>query len=713
MSHHRTRSTAALLLVACLVLPAVAAAQASRPEEIAYPPLPELKLPRPQEVVLDNGMVVMLIEDHELPLVEGVAVIRTGGRWEPADQLGVAQLTGTVLRSGGTAAMSADDLDDFLEGRGASVETTIDVDSGSATLSSLAEDFPQVLQVFADVLRRPAFAADRLAVAKSQLNGSIARRNDSPQGIVFREITQIVYGESSPYARDPSYQTVAGIDRDDLVAWHQRYFHPERVILGLVGDFDSAEALALVRQAFGDWPRGAGGDDPEAGWDQDPAPGIYYVEKNDVTQSNIAIAHLGIRKDDPDFYAVEVMNNVLGGSASSRLFSEVRTRQGLAYGVSGSVGSEYDRPGMFLMWMSTKTESTGAGIDALLAEARRMTGEPPSDAEVEKAKEAILSSFVFNFDSPRKTLIQQLTFKYFGYPADHMEQYRRGIEAVTPELVRRAAERHIHPERFAILVVGPDSGMDKPLSSYGEVQPVDISIPEPPAERQATSDESRARGAELIARAVEAMGGGERLDAVDVLRYRGEVDQQTPQGEVTVGVDVTLDLEGRRIRQEASLPFGRMVMVVSGDDRFVHTPQGVIEMPAAQADELSKSLVRDPVPLLQRRAEAGFEAAAVGAGEVAGTAVEQVQVALDGELVTLGVDPDSGRVLSAAYRGRGPGGAPAEVVETYSDFRPVDGLTLAFTSERSVDGEVQGSARVETTEIDPPLDEATFRRPGP
>lgn len=456
-----------------------------RPEEIAFPPLPEFEIPEPRRFELDHGMVVLLIENHELPLVRAVALVRTGDRLEPAGKVGLADVTGTVLRTGGTERMGPDELDDFLESKAAVVESSIGEDQGRVTLSSLAEDFPEVFRVFADVLRRPAFAPDRIEVALTQARAGVARQNDNPQSILFRELRERVYGPESPYARTPTFATLAAIERGDLVAWHARDYRPDRVILGLSGDFESEAALELVREAFGDWRPPAGSEPApptaEAPYREEPSSGVFVAEKGDINQSNLALGHLGILKSHPDFYALEVMNEILGGSMTSRLFSEVRTRKGLAYAVSGRVGSDWDHPGLTYVFTTTKVETTGEAIRALLDEARGMVERPPSDEEVTRAKRAILSSFVFRLDSPREVLEQQLTFEYFGYPLDWLSTYRDRIEAVSAEEVRRVAVRHLRPEDFSIVVVGPSEGREVDLSTFGPVQELDISIPPPPA----------------------------------------------------------------------------------------------------------------------------------------------------------------------------------------------------------------------------------------
>jgi zinc protease len=451
-------------------------AQVSRVGDLRYPPLAAFEIPRPERVVLDNGLVVLLLEDHELPLVEATALVRSGSRLDPPAKAGLAELASTVLRTGGTERLPSDQLDDWLESRAASIEATATEDSARVTLSALAQDFPDVLRVLADVLRRPAFDNARLEVERNQAVAGVARQNDQPNQILFREFQKIVYGPDSPYAVSATLASLRAIRRDDLVQWHRQSFHPDRIVLGLVGDFRTADAVRLVREAFGDWSRGPRATAPEAPYRTRPTPGVFWVEKADIAQSSLLIGHLGIRKDNPDFYAVEVLNNVLSGSFAARLINEVRTRKGLAYSVDGRVASDWDHPSIAYLYASTKTATTGAGIQALLDEAGGLRTRPPSAEEVDKAKQGILSSFIFNVDSKREVLSQQLALEFFGYPLDWLSRYRAGIEAVTVEQVREAAVRQLRPEDFTIFVVGPAEGRDRPLTDFGKVTPVDVTI---------------------------------------------------------------------------------------------------------------------------------------------------------------------------------------------------------------------------------------------
>lgn len=469
-----------LMLVSLLALPLLASAQAKRPDEIWFPPLREFDIPKPKRVELPNGMVLMLLEDRELPLINATVFVRTGAVLEPEDKIGLASLTGTVLRSGGTTSRAPEEINDFLENRAASIETGIGTSSGSASLNVLKDDFPEVLELFVDILRNPRFDEMRLMIAKNQVNSMIARQNDDPMGIMSREFTELIYGGESPYARRATYATVANISREDLIEFHGKYFHPNNFVMGIVGDFDADKMAEKITEAFGAWEAGPAAPELVGNYKQRVEPAVYYIPKEDMTQSGIVMGHLGMRHDDPDYFAVKVLNEVFSGGFAARLFSRIRSDQGLAYSVRGAVGSSWDHDGIFRMSMTTKVGTTGEGIEALIREARNLGTEPPTEEEVERARESILNSFVFNSDSSSDVLGQQLVFEYYGYPLDWLDRYQQAIREITVEDVRRAAEKHLHPDKMAILVVGPSEGHDRPLTDFGPVSEIDISIPPPP-----------------------------------------------------------------------------------------------------------------------------------------------------------------------------------------------------------------------------------------
>ena len=448
-------------------------------QQISIPKLPAFHPAQPKRIQLPNGMVIFLQEDHELPTIDGTARIRGGERSVPANKTGLTDIYGEVWRTGGTKSKTGDQLDDYLEQRAARVETNGGVDSTTVSWSCLKEDFDDVFRVFVDLLENPEFRSDKIEIAQKGMYDGISRRNDESEQIAGREAAKLVYGANNPYARVAEYRTVAAITRQDLVEWHGKYVHPNNIILGVVGDFDSAKMEARLREAFASWPRGQAAGDSEI--KLEPArPGYYQVEKTDVNQSQIQMVAAGITRKSPDYFAVSVFNEAFGGGFSSRLFNDIRTTKGLAYAVGGGVGTSWDHPGMLRLMVSTKSKTTIVSIQALDEEIADLPKRPIDDKEIKRAKDAILNSFVFRFDSPAKVLQEKMAYEFYGYPLDFLENFQQGIEKVTKEDVARVAAKYIHRDQMAVLVVGNVGEFDKPLSSLGTVNKLDIAIPAPP-----------------------------------------------------------------------------------------------------------------------------------------------------------------------------------------------------------------------------------------
>ena len=454
-------------------------AQAASWKEIPIPPLPAFHPVQPKRIALPNGMVIFLQEDHELPLIDGFARIRGGGRAVPGSKEGLIDIYGEVWRTGGTKTQNGDQLDDYLEQRAAKVETGGGIDSTTISWSCLKGDLDDVFKMFQDLLQNPEFRAEKIQIAKKGMYDGISRRNDDPGGIAAREAAKLAYGAKNPYARVAEYSTVAAVTRQDLVEWHHTYVHPNNIILGVVGDFDTAAMEARLRQAFASWTKGPIVKDPELAFN--PAkPGNYLAEKTDVNQSNIYMVGLGTTRKNPDYYAISVFNEAFGGGFSSRLFSDIRTTKGLAYSVGGGIGTGWDRPGMLRLVMSTKSETTGEAIQALDEEISDLAKKPITDEEIKRAKDAILNSFIFRFDSPGKVLQEKMLYEFYGYPLDFLENYQKEIGKVTKEEVARVAAKYMHRDQMPVLVVGNPGEFDKVFSSLGPVNKLDITIPPPP-----------------------------------------------------------------------------------------------------------------------------------------------------------------------------------------------------------------------------------------
>ena len=359
------RSALCTLLTAAVVLaqqsaPAPAAAQPKAPakgqvsatvtvpsyKSLKFGPAPEVKVPEIPSFTLANGMRVYLLENHELPLVGGFALVRTGNLFDPKDKIGLAELTGNVMRTGGTKSKTSEQLDEQLENMAASVEASIGESSGRVGFNALKENTDEVLAVFQDVLTNPEFRQDKIDLVKSQIKSGISRRNDEAGEILSRSFAEVVYGRDNPYAWRMEYQHIDNIRRDDLIAFYKRYFFPSNVILAVQGDFVTADMRAKLEKLFDSWTVKQEPVPPFPPVTAKPAPGVYLASKQDVTQTSFAFGHLGGELRDPNFPALSVMSNILGGSFSGRLFKNVRTRLGLAYSVSGGWGATLRSSGL-------------------------------------------------------------------------------------------------------------------------------------------------------------------------------------------------------------------------------------------------------------------------------------------------------------------------------------------------------------------------------
>lgn len=707
----RTRGPMLLSLAAwaaALTAPLPAASQATDWKQIAKPPLRPFQPQQPRRVALANGMVIFLQEDHELPLIGGVAQIRGGSREEPGEKAGLVTIYGQTWRTGGTKGRTGDDLDDFLESRAAKVETGGGLDATTISFDCLKGNLEEVFGAFVELLRQPEFREDKIALAKNLINTRISRRNDQPMQIVAREAQRLGYGAQSPYGRVEEYATVAAVTREDLLSWHRTSVHPNNIVLGLVGDFDPKVMEARLKKAFASWPKGPAAKKVEVAL-KDPRPGVYFVQKDDVNQSNIAMVHLGTRRDTPDFYALEVMNEVFGGGFAARLFSNVRSKKGLAYAVGGGVGMNFDHTGLFQLRMGTKSETTAAAIEALYEEIDNLHKTPATPEELARAKDTILNSFIFRFDSKEKVLREKMRYEFYGYPLDLLEGYRAGIEKIGAEDVARAAHKYVHKDKIALLVVGKAADFDKPLSTFGSITDVDITIPEPGAEKKASSSGSNAEGKSLLAKVIEGLGGAGPVQGVKAFRQKASMRAKTPQGEMVVEAE-SLTVLPDRMRQQVQTPMGTMTMVVSPEASFMSAPMGTEDMPVSRKESALKDLKTHPLYVAQHAEDPKLVVRAGGTETLGGVEAKILELSMDGAEAKWFVDAASGRILRSVSRAAGMGG-PGEQAVDYSDWRTVQGLNHPFKRQLTRNGEDAGSIEVREFEVNPPVDPKAFEKP--
>ena len=682
-------------------------------EGLVYPPLNQPQPPVAQRVELDNGMIIYLLEDHELPIVDISARIRTGAIYEPGDKIGLAAITGAVMRTGGTASKTGDELDEILENLAASVEVGIGDDSGTASMSVLKEDLDTGLAILADVLMNPAFREDKIELEKVQHRSAIARRNDDPGSITSREFGKLIYGADSPYARTTEYDTINGITRDNLVAFHAKYFRPNNTILGVLGDFNSEEILGKIREAFKGWQPAEIDLPDKPKVPEGMARRVALVSKDDVNQTNIRMGHVGWLRSNEDYPALVVGCQILGIGFSSRLVSSIRVEKGLAYSVGNNYGAGYDVPGVFLVACATKSESTVTATEAILAEVERMRVEEVSDEELKQAIDGFMNSSVFDYDSKGEILSRALRYAYYDYPQDFVEQLMAGIRNVTKSDVKRVVAKYMHPDQFAILAVGKASDFDKPLDSLGEVTEIDITIPSPspePVPEAGEGDVAKAR--EILAAAIDAHGGLENLKQVKTIVSIGEIVMSTPAGEMAIDGQVTVVLPGKA-RYDMTIPAMGMTMsrVLGEQSAWMASPQGTQTMPEVFAQEGRNELFRLNPRLLTYVSNADVAVQHLGEEDVNGKMADVVLVSdTPAGSIKLFIDQESKYIVKREFQALGQQGEPVQREEFPGDYRDIAGVKIAFSVVSIDNGEKAAEVTLSEVTINAEVDESIFEQ---
>ncbi len=642
-------------------------------KDLKFPALGAIRIPTVETYTLPNGMKVYLMEDHELPLVSGTAIVRTGNLFDPKDKVGMATLTGEVMRTGGTKSKTGDQLDEQLGDIAASVETSIGESSGSVTFSCLKENTDEVLGIFKDVMTTPEYRQDKIDLAKTQIRAGISRRNDQAEGIAQREFTDTVYGKDTPFGWREEYATIDRITRGDLLGFYHRYFFPANIMLAVRGDFDTAAMKAKLEKLFADWtvqqpavpafPKVAAA----------PPGATYLAVKKDVTQTFLVMGQRGGVFIDKDYPALEIMADILGGGFQSRLVQRVRTQMGNAYSVSASWGANYDHPGLFEIEAGTKSLSTVETLKAIREEVDRIRTTEVSEEELKSAKDTALNSLVFAFDTKAKTLGRMLTYEYYGYPKDFIQQYQKALTQVTRADILRVAKEHLDPAAFTIVAVGNPEDFGQSLDTLGRpVIAIDLTIPPPAPEKAPADAASIQKGKELLARAQQAVGGADKLAAIKDSTETAEFTLSPGAGGAVVK-ETDRWLAPSLFRQETILPGGKITSYWDGQHGWIANGQGSGMLAGAQLKQLQSDLLRLYFRLLLSDRIEGRVVNAVDDDtiEVSGAGGETARIIVDA----------NGMPITVLYDAINVSGPRVPVQEDYSDFRDVAGIKVPFASK--------------------------------
>jgi zinc protease len=457
-----TRHFAVAALAALLAAPAASQEIPARPDQLTFAPIAfEPPVARDHRVVLENGMVVFIAEDRALPLVNISITLQVGSWLDPPGQEGLASLTGSQIRRGGTKSLTAEELDERLDFLAAQASTGFGDTSGGASLNGLADNLDEALALFVEMLREPRFQQDRLDLAKEQSLQQMKKRNDDSADIEGREWNVLLCGENHFTNRFTTEASLGAIARDDLVAFHRKYVHPSHMIAAVSGAFDRADMLRRLEEAFADWPTTPPEVAPIPDTIGTAAPGLYRIEK-DVNQGRVSLGLPMVKRDHPDVYALEVMNDILGGSGfTSRITKTVRSNEGLAYSAGSGIRFGVWYPGRFRAGFQSKSPTVAWATELVLGEIRRIREESVTEEELTTIKSSLIESFPSNFNSKARSMGIFASDEYTGRDPEYWRTYRDRIGAVDAEDVLRVARAHLLPEKMIMLVVGRQADIDQ------------------------------------------------------------------------------------------------------------------------------------------------------------------------------------------------------------------------------------------------------------
>ncbi len=435
------------------------------PDQLSFPVL-EFRMPDIEKVRLANGIQLYLKEDNELPLVQVTALIGTGSITIPRPYAGFDWLFAETWRTGGSVNYAPAELEERLDQLAANLGASMGAYSSQLDLSVRAEDFGEGLVILADLLRRPGFSAASLELARLKAQENVRRQNDEPGAIAQRLLMASLYPEHA-LGDSPNQASLARIDRRQFVEFHDRYFVPNNLMLAVSGDFDRQELLHQLDGLLGDWPAQT--------LDQRQVPplspalaGMVQVVDKDLAQATILIGDVGLTKDNPDQYAVRVMNSILGGGGfNSRMMQEIRSNRGLAYSVYSYFQIGRRLPGPFIASTETRNDSVGRALQLMREIMQDMRSKPVSEAELRVARESLINSFVFGFDDSHAVVSQQMRLDLFDYPPDYLSRFRDRIATVDAEDVLRVAKTYLRPDRQQIVLVGDSRQFNDALAATG------------------------------------------------------------------------------------------------------------------------------------------------------------------------------------------------------------------------------------------------------
>jgi zinc protease len=434
----------------------------------------QVKLPRPQEADLPNGLHLIVLEDHRAPLVTFQLLVRgAGGYYDPANGAGLANFTAALMREG-TVRRTSQQISEALERMAATLTVSAGMSSPDATMSgsALAETFPEVMEIAADVLLNPSFADRELEIYKQRTGAQLVQQRSDPSFLASERFAQVVYGSHPASRVAPTPDALKGVTREQLAQFHKAHYVPDFAALAVAGDTTLAEVRTLVERYLNAWQR-AGVKEPVV---TDPPPlgpaRVYLVSRPDSVQTNLIVGTQAISRTSPEYDVLQVMNKIIGGGPTGRLFMHLREEKGYTYGAySQLVPARYR--GDWQASTQVRTEVTSPALRDLLADVAAMRDQPVPGNELQIAKRAMVANFALSLESPQQVLGYYTTRWLYKLPADYWDKLPERVMAVTPAQVQAASQKYLEPARVQIVAVGDASKIRAELVTYGTLEVYD------------------------------------------------------------------------------------------------------------------------------------------------------------------------------------------------------------------------------------------------
>ena len=698
------------------------------PTEKPPRPLParQSSFPAYQIRTLPNGLQVVAVSHHEQPAVSLRLLIRAGGSQDPANKPGVAYVAASLLDQG-TTTKNAEQIASTIDSIGGAIGAGAGSDITFINAAVMKDSLGLALDLVSDLARHPAFAPEEIDRQRQQILSGLKVSYDDPDylaGVVF---DRLVFG-FHPYGQPDSGtpESIAAVTRDDLLAFHKRWFGANNAILAIVGDVTSEEAFSGAERAFGSWERVAL---PSVKAEEPPPPTrrVVVVDRPAAAQTEIRVGNVALPRRHPDYLALDIAMKILGGEGGNRLHRVLRSERGLTYGASADLNA-LKEAGDIVAETDTRSEKTAEALRLIVEEIVRLQQRRVQQHELSDAQEYLTGSFPLTVETPSAIALQVLNAVFYGLDLNELQTYRERVNAVTVDDIQRVAQLYLHPDKLSIVLVGDASVFAKDLAGVGfdQVERIPIgeldlasadlkhhSAPrpgrlEPVVFRQplqGTQDRVRA----LISRAIDAKGGLAVLRSIRTVRMESVATVQSEGINTDLPTTTTIQYPGS-FRIDSSTPAGRLVQVFSAGRYWVQDSKGVHEAPESMAAVIRGSVQRDTVPLLLALMD-GTVSATIGETIDADHKLPTLEVALPGSSpLTLVFDPSTSLLARARYRLSGPGG-DVNVEEIYSDYRDVKGLKVAFITDVRRDGAPAVHRTLRTFEFNVPVDSALFTKP--